>query len=58
MKETLSAWMNKKGYANLSEFRGKLADKNVRDPFIYSRNQYVDLILHSDKLLTHQITDI
>jgi dihydroorotate dehydrogenase (fumarate) len=51
MLEQLSAWMDKKGYATLADFRGKCARVNINDPFVYRRAQYVDLILRSDELL-------
>ncbi len=51
MLQDLEAWMDKKGYATLDDFKGKLSRKNVNDPFVYRRAQYVDLILRSDELL-------
>jgi dihydroorotate dehydrogenase (fumarate) len=47
----VEAWMDKKGYASLADFRGKLSRKNISDPFVYRRAQYVDLILRSKELL-------
>jgi len=37
----LSAWMANKGYASLSEFRGKLRESNLRDGNGFERMQYV-----------------
>jgi len=51
MTEELSAWMDKKGYKNIGDFRGKLSKKNIKDPFIYQRAQYVELIMASDKII-------
>lgn len=51
MLTELDAWMEEKGYAALDDFRGALARKNVADPFIFRRAQYVDLILRSNELL-------
>jgi len=48
----LEEWMDSKGYKSIDEFRGKLARKNTKDPFVYMRGQYVDILLNSaDKLL-------
>lgn len=46
----LNNWMDKKGYKNLSDFRGKLSRKNLRDPFIYQRAQYVDILMKSEEI--------
>ncbi len=50
--EQMEEWMDKKGYKTLDDFRGKLSRKNCKDPYIYLRAQYVDILLNSsDKLL-------
>lgn len=46
----MNDWMDKKGYKNLSDFRGKLSRKNLRDPFIYQRAQYVDILMKSEEI--------
>lgn len=46
----LNSWMDKKGYKTLSDFRGKLSRKNLRDPFIYQRAQYVDILMKSEEI--------
>ncbi len=51
MLKDLETWMEKKEYASISDFRGKLSRKNIHDPFVFRRTQYVDLILHSGELL-------
>ena len=43
----LNAWMDKKGYKTLDDFRGKLARKNMKDPFTYQRAQYIDILMNS-----------
>jgi dihydroorotate dehydrogenase (fumarate) len=50
MLKDMEAWMEGKGYKSLKEFRGKLSNKEVNDPFIYKRAQYVDLLLKSEEL--------
>ena len=48
----MEEWMDKKGYKTLDDFRGKLSRNNSKDPYIYLRAQYVDILLNSsDKLL-------
>lgn len=41
----LDAWMTKKGYKNLEEFRGKLARVNPNDPWTFAASQYVEGII-------------
>lgn len=43
----LETWMDSKNYKSINEFRGKLSQKNIKDPFIYKRAQYIDIILQS-----------
>jgi dihydroorotate dehydrogenase (fumarate) len=47
----LEAWMDKKGYKTLNDFRGKLSEKKINDPFVYKRAQYIDLLLKSDEIM-------
>lgn len=51
MLSDIENWMNQKGYAGIADFRGKLSKSSVKDPFIYKRAQYIDLLLGSDQLL-------
>jgi len=46
----LNKWMDKKNYKSLSDFRGKLSRKNMKDPFTYQRAQYVDILMKSDTI--------
>ncbi len=53
MLDEISAWMEKKGYNSLDDFRGKLSAKNLSsNPFVYKRAQYVDLILNSEEIFS------
>jgi dihydroorotate dehydrogenase (fumarate) len=54
MLSEIEAWMDKKGYAQISDFRGKLARKNLKDPFAYRRAQYVDIIMKSEEVLKNK----
>lgn len=46
----IEAWMDKKGYKTLDDFRGKLSRKNLKDPFTYQRAQYVDILMKSEEI--------
>ncbi|MGQ8338161.1 dihydroorotate dehydrogenase-like protein [Sunxiuqinia sp. A32] len=46
----LSAWMDKKGYKSIDDFKGKLSRKNLKDPFAYQRAQYVDILMKSEEV--------
>lgn len=51
MLTEIDEWMNTNKYAKLSDFRGKLSKNNLKDPFIYKRAQYVDLIMKSEEIM-------
>jgi dihydroorotate dehydrogenase (fumarate) len=46
----IESWMESKGYKSLKDFRGKLSNKQLNDPLVYKRAQYVDLLLKSEGL--------
>jgi dihydroorotate dehydrogenase (fumarate) len=50
MLNDLNDWMDKKGYKTLNDFRGKLSRKNLKDPFMYQRAQYVDILMKSEEI--------
>ncbi|MDP2723731.1 MAG: dihydroorotate dehydrogenase-like protein [Bacteroidales bacterium] len=50
MLEDIEIWMANKQYNNLSEFRGKMSKKNIKDPFAYRRAQYVDILMKSKQI--------
>jgi dihydroorotate dehydrogenase (fumarate) len=45
MLRELEGWMNERGYDTLESFRGKMSQKEVDDPFIFERAQYIKLLL-------------
>jgi len=49
--EEMEGWMKDHSYGSLSDFRGKMAKKNIKSPFAYKRAQYVDILLRSDELM-------
>lgn len=51
MLEDISNWMERKNYGTINEFKGKLSKINTKDPFVYKRAQYIDIILRSDEFL-------
>ena len=48
--EDLEAWMDKKNYSTINDFKGKLSKKNINDPFAYKRAQYIDILMNSDNI--------
>ena len=44
----IEAWMDRKGYATLDEFRGKLSVEKTPDKWTYRRAQYVKMLLKAD----------
>lgn len=53
MLHDLEQWMKSKNYQSLDDFRGKLSRKEINDPYAYKRSQYVDIIMHSDKIFNN-----
>ncbi len=45
MTQDLEKWMDEKGYRDLESFRGKMSKKNSEDPWVYTRSQYVKMLL-------------
>jgi dihydroorotate dehydrogenase (fumarate) len=51
MKSELEEWMEEKNYSCLDDFRGKLSKNRLhKNPFIYKRAQYVDLLLNAEDI--------
>ena len=51
MLSDMEAWMESKKFSSISDFKGKLSKKELKDPFVYKRGQYIDLLLGSDQLV-------
>jgi len=45
MRDGLEDWMDKHGFSDLSDFRGTLSQRVIKDPGAFERAQYVHLIL-------------
>ncbi len=56
MVSDLNNWMEEKDYSNLEDFRGKLSDKNISDPYIYQRSQYVDILMNKEPVIKNSYT--
>ncbi len=52
MLDEAGEWMDRKGYKTVDDFKGKLSQKAINDPFVYKRAQYIDLLLKSDEIFT------
>ena len=51
MNKELEEWMEEKNYQSLDDFRGKLSNnKLTKNPFVYKRAQYVDLIMNAEDI--------
>lgn len=48
LNEGLDKWMDNKGYANISEFRGKASHALGDNPYAYERAQYIKVLLGFD----------
>jgi len=50
MLSDIETWMKSKNYNSIKDFKGNLSEKNINDPFVYKRAQYVDLLLKSEDI--------
>jgi dihydroorotate dehydrogenase (fumarate) len=53
MLSEITDWMDRKKYEDINSFRGKLSKKNMKDPFVYKRAQYVDILMKSEQIFIH-----
>ncbi len=51
MLTNLKFWMKQKGYTSLNDFRGKMNQKNSTDPWVYTRSQYVRLLMNPKEII-------
>ncbi len=51
MKGDLARWMERKSYSSLADFRGKLSEKNIKDPWSYTRAQYAKMLLNPKEFM-------
>jgi dihydroorotate dehydrogenase (fumarate) len=46
----IEEWMDRKDYDTIDKFRGKLSKKQMKDPLVYKRAQYVDILMKSEEI--------
>lgn len=51
MLAEIRKFMETNDFRSYEDFRGKLSKENTTDPYVYKRAQYIDLLLHSEKLM-------
>jgi dihydroorotate dehydrogenase (fumarate) len=49
MLAEMEMWMKSKGYDAIEGFRGNLSYVNLKDPFAYTRAQYIDILMRSSE---------
>ncbi len=50
MLQEMETWMAGKQYEKLDDFRGKLSNAMLKDPYAYRRAQYVDILMRSEEI--------
>ncbi len=50
MLNEITNWMDHKKYDSIDKFHGKLSRKNIKDPFVYKRAQYIDILMKSEEI--------
>jgi dihydroorotate dehydrogenase (fumarate) len=50
MLKEIEEWMDRKNYKVIDDFRGKLSKKQLKDPFVYMRAQYVDILMKAEEI--------
>jgi dihydroorotate dehydrogenase (fumarate) len=53
MLTEMNQWMEKKSFARVDAFRGRLRKSNVADPWTYTRAQYVKLLMHPERIINN-----
>ncbi|MFO7939777.1 MAG: dihydroorotate dehydrogenase-like protein [Bacteroidales bacterium] len=51
MLKEIEKWMDDRGYDTIDDFKGKLSRKHLKDPFVYQRAQYVDIIMNPQGII-------
>ena len=50
MINEVEEWMGRKKFETIDSFRGKLSRKALKDPFVYKRAQYIDILMKSEDI--------
>lgn len=53
MLADIQTWMERKGYKNISDFRGKLSKRHSSAPWAYTHAQYAKLLMNSDIIINN-----
>jgi len=51
MLNDINKWMDDKSYTSLKDFKGKLSRAKVKNPFVYKRGQYVDILMNPEEII-------
>lgn len=51
MLDDMKEWMNHKGYMSIHDFKGKMNKRNSKDPWTYTRAQYVKLLMNPEEFI-------
>lgn len=58
MLEEVEAWMERKNYVAIEQFKGNLSQARTDDPFTYKRAQYVDILMKSSQFMNYKAQDV
>jgi dihydroorotate dehydrogenase (fumarate) len=50
MLTEIEEWMDRKKFGTIEGFKGKLSRKTLKDPFVYKRAQYIDILMKSEDI--------
>jgi dihydroorotate dehydrogenase (fumarate) len=50
INQEIETWMDQRNYETIDNFRGKLSKKSMKDPLVYKRAQYVDILMKSEEI--------
>ena len=51
MLDDINKWMDDKSYKSLKDVKGKLSRAKVKNPFVYKRGQYVDILMNPEEII-------
>ena len=51
MLNEINTWMDKNGYKEINDFKGRLSKKDIKDPYFYERAQYIDILLKNETII-------
>ena len=51
MTKDIEQWMDQHSYSSIKDFKGKLSRAKVKNPFVYKRGQYVDILMNPEEII-------